>query len=129
MQYNTSNNLKIKQFGPYPLTLGRTRVTDEHAVMTILQPDHNIFNKPNKITQDDFKYWVQERGVYFADKYDEHYIPMLSMNDKNENPSSGSLIIANYGKGTYIYTGLVFYRELPAGIPGAYRLIENMLSL
>ena len=129
VQYNTSNNLKIKQFGPYPLTLGRTRVTDEHAVMTILQPDHNIFNKPNKITQDDFKYWVQERGVYFADKYDEHYIPMLSMNDKNENPSSGSLIIANYGKGTYIYTGLVFYRELPAGIPGAYRLIENMLSL
>lgn len=129
VQYNTSNNLKIKQFGPYPLTLGRTRVTDENAEVTILDPENPVFNHPNKITSDDFKYWVQERGVYFADKYDERYTPLLSMNDPGENPAKGSLIMAKHGKGTYIYTGLVFYRELPSGIPGAYRLMENILAL
>jgi len=98
-------------------------------MITILQPDHAVFNVPNKIGANDFKNWVQERGVYFADKYDEKYTPLLSMHDVKENPANGSLIIANYGKGTYIYTGLVFYRELPAGVPGAYRLIENILAL
>ncbi len=129
VQYNTSNNLKIKQFGPFPLTLGRTRVTDENAVVTILDPGNPIFNHPNKITQEDFKYWVQERGVYFADKFDERYKPLLAMNDAGEQVSNGALIMANHGKGTYVYTGLVFYRELPSGIPGAYRLMENILAL
>jgi len=128
VQYNTSNNLKIRQFGPYPLTLGRTRVTDELATVTFLEPQHPLLNKPNKITQADFDHWVQERGVYFGDKYDNNYQALLGMHDKNEPEAKGSLLYARYGKGTYIYTGLVFYRELPAGVPGAYRLMENLLS-
>ena len=127
VQYNTNRGLNVKNIGPYDLSLGRSRVTDEHAEVKILQPNHPIFNKPNKITEKDFNYWVQERGLYFADKYSEQYQPLLEMKDKGEPNHLGSLIYADYGKGSYIYTGLVFYRELPAGIPGAYRLIENLL--
>ncbi|MCO6461656.1 MAG: PIG-L family deacetylase [Saprospiraceae bacterium] len=127
VQYNTNRGLKVESIGPYSLTLGRTRVTDEHAEVNILLPDHPLLNMPNKITRNDFKYWVQERGLYFADKFDEKYQALLGMHDKNEKESNGSLIFAPVGKGSFVYTGLVFYRELPAGIPGAYRLMENLL--
>jgi len=84
---------------------------------------------PNKITQNDFKGWVQERGLYFPNKWAKEFTPMLSINDKNETAKDGSLLVAKYGKGHYIYTGLSFFREFPAGVPGAYRLFANMLSI
>ena len=127
-QYNVNNPLKISQIGPYPFTITRDRVTEEDAVVSFLKPEHAVLNYPNKITQKDFEGWVQERGIYFASNLDEKYTPILRMGDKGEQPSNGSLIIAEYGKGKYIYTGLVFYRELPAGVPGAYRLFVNLLS-
>jgi len=127
-QYNVNNPLKISQIGPYPFTITRDRVTEEDADVSFLKPDHALLNYPNKITQKDFEGWVQERGIYFASNLDEKYTPILRMGDKGEQPSNGSLIIAEYGKGKYIYTGLVFYRELPAGVPGAYRLFVNLLS-
>lgn len=127
-QYNVNNPLKISQIGPYPFSITRDRVTEEDAAVSFLKPDHALLNYPNKITQKDFEGWVQERGIYFASNLDEKYTPILRMGDKGEQPSNGSLIVADYGKGKYIYTGLVFYRELPAGVPGAYRLFVNLLS-
>jgi LmbE family N-acetylglucosaminyl deacetylase len=127
-QYNVNAPLKISQLGPYPFTLSRTRVTEEDAAVKFLRPEHPVLNYPNKITAKDFEGWVQERGIYFADNLDPKYTSILSMQDKGEQPASGSLIVADYGKGKYIYTGLVFYRELPAGVPGAYRLFVNLLS-
>lgn len=127
-QYNVNAPLKIGQLGPYPFTLTRNRVTEEDATVQFLQPEHPVLNFPNKISVKDFEGWVQERGIYFADNLDPKYTPILSMKDKGEPSSSGSLIVADYGKGKYIYTGLVFYRELPAGVPGAYRLFVNLLS-
>ena len=90
---------------------------------------HHRYNFPNKITDEDFKGWVQERGLYFPSSWDENYTAILSMNDKGETPKNGSLLIAKYGKGNYIYTGLSFFRELPAGVSGAYKLFANMLSV
>ncbi|MCE3260915.1 MAG: LmbE family protein, partial [Bacteroidetes bacterium] len=84
---------------------------------------------PNKISEKDFEGWIQERGIYFAGDMDKNYETVLSMNDPGEKPSEGSLILAKYGKGNFVYTGLVFFRELPAGIPGAYRLMVNLLHL
>jgi LmbE family N-acetylglucosaminyl deacetylase len=127
-QYNVNTPLKINQIGPYPFAISRDRVTDEDAAIKFLNPEHPILNYPNKISEKDFEGWVQERGIYFASNLDAHYTPLLSMSDKGEQPSNGSLIIADYGKGKYIYTGLVFFRELPAGVPGAYRLFVNLLS-
>jgi LmbE family N-acetylglucosaminyl deacetylase len=127
-QYNVNMPLKINQIGPYPFAISRDRVTDEDAAVKFLNPEHPILNYPNKISKKDFEGWVQERGIYFASNLDAHYTPLLSMSDKGEQPSNGSLIIADYGKGKYIYTGLVFFRELPAGVPGAYRLFVNLLS-
>ncbi len=127
VQYVTSGAAKVKQFGPYPFIVSRTRVTDETADVHFLLPEHILVNKPNKITAEDFRYWVQERGLYFGDKYDDHYQALFGMHDKDEAEAKGSLLYTPYGKGSYIYTGLVFYRELPAGIPGAYRLMENLL--
>jgi len=127
-QYNVNAPLKISQLGPYPFTLSRTRVTEEDAAVKFLRPEHPVLNYPNKITAKDFEGWVQERGIYFADNLDPKYTSILSMQDKGEQAASGSLIVADYGKGKYIYTGLVFYRELPAGVPGAYRLFVNLLS-
>lgn len=127
-QYNVSSPLKISQIGPFPFSITRNRVTEEDASVSFLKPDHPVLNFPNKISQADFEGWVQERGIYFAGNLDSQYTPILSMNDKGEQPSTGSLIVADYGKGKYIYTGLVFYRELPAGVSGAYRLFVNLLS-
>ena len=128
-QYNTSRRLKVPGVGPYPIKLSRDRVTDEHAEVRILEPNHEVLNYPNKITDADFDGWVQERGLYFPNEWDGQYDAVLSMNDKNESPKDGSLLIAKYGKGNFIYTGLSFFRELPAGVSGAYKLFANMLSV
>ena len=129
IQYNTSRGLVTDELAPYKLNLSRDRVTDEHSKVTFLAPDHAVLNSPNKITSEDFEGWVQERGLYFPDEWAEEFIPVLEMNDKGETPKRGSLLIAPYGKGNYIYTGLSFFREFPAGVPGAFRLFANMLSL
>jgi LmbE family N-acetylglucosaminyl deacetylase len=129
MQYNTNNNLAVDSFSPFPITLSRNRVTEENAEVRILKPDHPVLNTPNKIAPSDFGGWVQERGLYFPDKWDEHFDAILSMNDKNEKPNDGSLLIAKYGNGYYVYTGLSFFRELPEGVAGAYKLFANIVSL
>ncbi|WP_405568161.1 PIG-L family deacetylase [Polaribacter sp. Asnod6-C07] len=127
VQYNTNRGVNVG--APYSLSLSRDRVTDEFAEVRILDEKHPILNYPNKITQDDFKGWVQERGLYFPNSWSEEYTPILSMNDKGETAKEGSLLIAKYGKGNYIYTGISFFRELPAGVSGAYKLFANMLSV
>ncbi len=127
-QYNTAGNMVTKELGPYPFTISRNRVTVEEAEMRFLQPEHPILNFPNKITQTDFQGWVQERGLYFAADWDPKYTTILSCNDPGEAPQDGSVIVADYGKGRYIYTGLSFFRELPAGVAGAFRLFANMIS-
>lgn len=127
VQYNTSRRVNVQ--APYPLQLSRDRVTDEHAKVTVLANKHSIMNFPNKITSKDFDGWVQERGLYFPRQWAKEYTPVLSMHDKGETAKNGSLLIAKYGKGNYIYTGLSFFRELPAGVPGAYKLFANMLSV
>nr|AOE08660.1 LmbE family protein, carbohydrate esterase family CE14 [uncultured bacterium]CBL80601.1 conserved hypothetical protein [uncultured Leeuwenhoekiella sp.] len=129
VQYNTARGFDFENLGPYPLHLSSDRVIDERAEITILDPDAEILNYPNKITSKDFEGWVQERGLYFPNEWDAAYTPILSMHDKNEKSSEGSLLIAQYGKGHYIYTGLSFFRELPAGVSGAFRLFANMLSV
>ncbi|HTJ50492.1 MAG TPA: PIG-L family deacetylase [Cyclobacteriaceae bacterium] len=129
VQYNTSNGLETESFSPYPLKLSRDRVTEEDAEVRILKPDHEVLNKPNLITSKDFEGWVQERGLYFPDKYDANYDAVLSMNDKSETPKDGSLLVTKYGNGHYVYTSLSFFRELPEGVAGAYRLFANIVSL
>ena len=131
VQYNTSNFISsvTAKIGPYPFAISRNRVTDETATVNFLLPNHPVLNYPNKITAKDFNNWVQERGIYFADQLDSTYEAPLSMADPNEKEQKGSLIIANYGKGKFVYTGLVFFRELPAGVPGAYRLLANIIAL
>ena len=129
VQYNTSRRIKVDQIAPYELKLSRDRVTDEHAEVRFLNPNHELLNTPNKITPNDFKGWVQERGLYFPNQWGEEFTPLLSLNDKGESPKDGSLLVAKYGKGHYIYTGLSFFREFPAGVSGAYRLFANMLSI
>ena len=128
IQYNTSRGINTDNIAPYELELSRDRVTDENAEVKILDPDHPILNFPNKITTKDFEGWVQERGLYFPDKWSEEFTPLLAMNDKGENSKEGSLLVAKYGTGNYIYTGLSFFREFPAGVSGAYRLFANLLS-
>ncbi len=129
LQYNTSHRMVTNDIGPYPISLSRDRVTDEFSAVKILTPEHPVLNSPNKITQADFENWVQERGLYFPNEWDEKFTPILGMQDKNYEESRGSLLVAPYGKGYYIYTGLSFFRELPAGVPGAYRLFANLLSI
>ena len=98
--------------------------------VTFLNPDNPALNTPNKITQKDFYGWIQDRGLYYPDKWDTtHYVPLLEMNDTGEPPTKGALLVAAYGKGNFVYTGLVFFRELPAGVPGAYRLLANLIEL
>ncbi|TLV02318.1 PIG-L family deacetylase [Dyadobacter luticola] len=121
---------KVKQIGPYNIELGRERVTEEDAEMRLLIPDSPILNFPNKITEKDFQGWIQERGLYYAQNWDkENYKAIFSANDKGETPKDGGMLYAQYGKGHYIYTGLSFFRELPAGVTGAYRLFANMISV
>lgn len=131
VQYNTNNRIAPMEtkIGPYPFTISRDRVTDEKAEVNFINPKHPVLNTPNVITEKDFDDWIQERGIYFATELDEHYETVLSLNDPNEKAHEGSLIIAKHGKGNFVYTGLAFFRELPAGIPGAYRLFVNLLSL
>ncbi|MGN8067405.1 PIG-L family deacetylase [Mucilaginibacter sp. SG564] len=128
VQYNNNAGLVIKQIGPYPFRVVNERVTDENAEVTILDKQNPVLNYPNKITQDDFKGWIQERGLYFVSDIDSQYKTVLQMNDKGEQPNNGSLIVGDYGKGRFVYTSLAFFRELPAGVPGAYRLFINLLS-
>jgi len=128
VQYNTSRRLTTNQLAPYDLKLSRDRVTDENAKVTLLDSDHPLLNFPNKITTDDFEGWVQERGLYFPNQWSDKFTPIFAMNDSGESAKDGSLLIAQYGKGNYIYTGLSFFREFPAGVPGAYRLFANLLS-
>ena len=132
VQYNTNNfagPLRNSKIGPYPFAISRNRVTDENAKVTFLKPEHQVLNFPNKITDGDFNNWVQERGIYFADQLDPKFETVLAMNDPSEPEQKGSLIIADYGRGKFVYTGLVFFRELPAGVPGAYRLLANIIAL
>jgi len=131
VQYNTNSRIGpvIAKIGPLPFTVSRNRVTNEKAAVTFKNPEHSALNFPNKITAADFDGWIQERGIYFASELDPGYETVLTMNDPNEKADDGSLIIAKYGKGNFVYTGLVFFRELPAGVPGAYRLLVNLISL
>ena len=127
VQYNT--NRRVDVAAPFELKLSRDRVTDEFAEVRVLEKEHSLLNFPNKITPEDFKGWVQERGLYFPGTWSNEYTPILSMNDTGETPKNGSLLIAKLGKGNYIYTGLSFFRELPAGVSGAYKLFANMLAV
>jgi LmbE family N-acetylglucosaminyl deacetylase len=131
VQYNTNNRIGplLAKIGPYPFTISRDRVTNENAEVRILNTQHAAFHFPNEIQSSDFDNWIQERGIYFATDIDKHYESLLSLNDPNEKPHEGSLIVTKYGKGNFVYTGLVFFRELPAGVPGSYRLFVNLLSL
>lgn len=131
VQYNTSSNVgPVKaKIGPYPFNISRTRVTNEKAEVTFLKPDHPVLNYPNKITQQDFTGWIQERSIYHGSDWDKNFETILTMNDPGEKADAGSLLIAKYGKGYFTYTGLVFFRELPAGVPGAYRLLANIIGL
>ncbi|HEX8037652.1 MAG TPA: PIG-L family deacetylase, partial [Chryseosolibacter sp.] len=129
MQYNTNSRMETTKFSPYPLSLSHDRVTDENSEVRILKPGHPVLNTPNKITAADFEGWVQERGLYFPDGWDDRYDAILSMNDKGESPKNSSLLVAQYGAGYYVYTGLSFFRELPEGVPGAYKLFANLVSL
>ena len=129
VQYNTSGRRSaIDVMAPYTLNVSRDRVTDENSEVLFLDKGHELLNKPNKIYKSDFEGWVQERGLYFPNHWSKEYIPILGMNDKGESLKKGSLLVAPYGKGNYIYTGLSFFRELPAGVPGAYKLFANLLS-
>jgi hypothetical protein len=131
VQYNTANRWgnQFESIAPYDLDISRDRVTNENSEVRILAAEHPLVNFPNKITSSDFEGWVQERGLYFPDKWGTEFTPILGMNDEGETEKKGSLLVAPYGKGNYIYTGLSFFRELPAGVPGAYKLFSNMLSL
>ncbi|MEO1654258.1 MAG: LmbE family protein, partial [Bacteroidota bacterium] len=128
VQYQTSFRLVLDQLGPYPFKLSRGRVTVEEAPVQFLDSQHPILNYPNKITAKDFEGWVQERGLYFASEWDEKYQTPISSHDPGEKDLAGGLLYAEYGKGKFIYTGYSFFRELPAGVSGAYRLFVNLLA-
>ena len=131
VQYNTSNQIGPvrAKIGPYPFTITRNRVTDENAPVRMLNPEHPVFTFPNKITADDFTGWKQERSIYHASDTSGKFEKLISMADPREKSDDGSLLVAKYGKGWFTYTGLVFFRELPAGVPGAYRLLANIIAL
>jgi LmbE family N-acetylglucosaminyl deacetylase len=129
VQYNRPEGLKSDRFAPYELGLSGQRVTDEQSPVTFLAPDHPALNTPNKITRADFDGWVQERGIYFPNEWDQHFKPILAFKDPNEPPLEGGILIAAHGRGNVIYTSLAWFRELPAGVPGAYRLFANLVSL
>ncbi len=130
VQYNTSRGLVIEDnLAPYMLELSRDRITDENAKVSFLNKDHEVLNYPNKITANDFDGWVQERGLYFPNKWAKEFSTVLSFQENGDAPMEGSLLVAKYGEGYYIYTGLSFFRELPAGVPGAYKLFTNMISI
>ena len=131
VQYNTNFDLEIEKdkFSPFPITMSRDRVTQENSEVRILKPENALLNTPNKITSKDFEGWVQERGLYFPSAWAPEYDALLSMNDAGEPARDGSLLVAKYGNGHYVYTSLSFFRELPEGVPGAYKLFANIVSL
>lgn len=129
VQYNTPSDALPANIAPYPLKISRDRVTEEDAAVKFLAPNHPVLNYPNKITAEDFKGWKQEQGLYYPDSYDANFTPIISSSDKGESAKKGALLVAQYGKGYYIYTGLSFFRELPEGVSGAYRLLSNIISL
>jgi LmbE family N-acetylglucosaminyl deacetylase len=132
VQYNTVNFVSNvnQRIGPYNFTIVNRRITDENAEVKILDPNQSVLHFPNEIDQNDFKGWIQERSIYHAANFDKNnFETVFAMHDPGENDDNGSLIIAHYGKGTFVYTGLVFFRELPAGVPGAYRLMANLIAL
>ena len=134
VQYNTLGSFGVPidfnsgKYTPYPATLSRVRVSVEEAPVAILDPANPIFHSPNEITQKDFEGWVQERGLYFMSQWDANFTPLLESHDPGEGEQKGGLLLAHYGKGTYIYTGYAFFRQLPAGVPGAVRLFVNLLG-
>jgi LmbE family N-acetylglucosaminyl deacetylase len=128
VQYNVAYGLPIDSIGPYPLTIGRDRVSVEDAPVAFLAPDHPLLNFPNTITAKDFEGWIQERGLYFASKWDDRYETVLSSHDPGEPDQKGGLLAARFGKGVFIYSGYAWFRQLPAGVAGAYRLFANMIS-
>jgi hypothetical protein len=134
VQYNTLGSFGVPidfnsgKYTPYPATLSRARVSVEEAPVSILDPANPIFHSPNEITQKDFEGWVQERGLYFMSQWDRNFAPLLESHDPGEGEQKGGLLVAHYGKGTYIYTGYAFFRQLPAGVPGAVRLFVNLVS-
>jgi LmbE family N-acetylglucosaminyl deacetylase len=131
VQYNTNSRIGpvLAKIAPFPFTISRERVTDQNAEIRVLKPKHSILNFPNVIESKDFENWIQERGVYFSTDLDKNFETIFSTNDLNEKPQEGSLVVAKYGKGNFVYTGLAFFRQLPAGVSGAYRLFVNLLSL
>ncbi len=132
VQYLKSNTVGVKpvKVGPYPFIVNSLRrVTEENAKVNFLLPNHPVLNYPNKITEADFKDWIQERSTYQAEQLDSHYEMPIGMNDTEEPESNGSLAIAKYGKGNFVYCSLVFFRQLPAGVPGAFRLMANLIAL
>lgn len=129
VQYNTTGDLITKDIAPFPLRISRDRVTEEDAKVTFLDSKHEVLNNPNKITENDFKGWVQEQGLYYPDEWAKEFTPIFMSNDKGETPKKGGLLVAKYGKGYYIYTGLSFFRELPEGVSGAYRLMANLIGI
>lgn len=129
IQYNVNDPLVINDLGPYPFSLSRNRVTDENAPVHFINPKSPVFHYPNEITDTDFNGWVQERGLYYTVNADKAYDKLFIMNDKGESPLDGSTLLAHYGKGCYVYTGISFFRQLPAGVPGAYRLFVNLISV
>ncbi|MBO3271876.1 PIG-L family deacetylase [Hymenobacter defluvii] len=129
VQYVVSRGVLLPEIGPYPLTLSNDRVTVENAPVKFLNPKAPILNTPNKITAKDFEGWVQEQGLYYPSKWDSHYQTVISSHDPGETDKESAILVADYGKGHYIYTGLSLFRELPAGVPGAYRILANMISL
>lgn len=128
VQYNTVD-VKTKELAPYDLTISRDRVTVEEAEVRFLDKKHPVLNTPNKITSADFEGWVQERGLYFPGKWSSEFSPIISSNDPGEEPLEGGLLVAKYGEGYYVYTGYSWFRELPAGVAGAYRVFANLISL
>ena len=127
--HNTRFGYSFENIGPYPFEIGRSRVSVEDAPVQILTPQNPVFNFPNPISEKDFDGWVQERGLYFAEQWDPHYTPLMASHDPGEAWQEGGNIYAQYGQGHYIYSGYSWFRQLPAGVPGAYRLFVNMLSL
>jgi hypothetical protein len=128
VQYNVASGSLPGLIGPYPFTIGRDRVSVETAPVVFLAPGHPLLNLPNKITPKDFEGWIQERGLYFASQWDERYETVLACHDPGEPDKPGGLLYAGYGKGIFIYTGYAWFRQLPAGVPGAYRLFANIIS-
>jgi hypothetical protein len=128
-QYNTLDGLREGWLAPFHLRLSRDRVTDEHAPVTILAPEHPALTTPNHITAADFEGWVQERGLYFPAQWDERFTAILASGDAGETPLKGGLLVARHGKGYFVYTSLAWFRQLPEAVPGAYRLFANLVSL